>query len=74
MESHESGIHSDKIVGDISYYYPKYRKIPHNLFGRSAQLAKIFGIFEKKNSLGVRSPCCLVFRHTIIYEAAFPFM
>ena len=26
--------------------------------GRSAQSAKIFGIFVKKLSLGVRSPCC----------------
>ena len=28
-------------------YYPKYPKIPGNLFGRSSQLAKIFGILEK---------------------------
>ena len=33
----------------------KYPKIPHNLFGRSAQLARIFEIF-KKISLGFRSP------------------
>ena len=32
-------------------------KIPQNLFGRSAQLTKIFGIFEKKTLIGVRSPC-----------------
>ena len=36
------------------------KKIPHNLFGRSAQSAKIFGIFEKKLSLGVCSPCIMV--------------
>ena len=33
-----------------------YPKIPYNLFRRSAQLAKKFGIFEKKFSLGVRDP------------------
>ena len=32
-------------------------EIPHNIFGRSAQSPKIFwDIFEKKLSLGVRSP------------------
>ena len=32
------------------------QKIPQNLFGSSAQSVKIFGIFEKRLSLGVRSP------------------
>ena len=48
-------INSDTILAD-SLYYQKYPKIPHNLFGQSAQLAIIFGIL-KKLSLGVRSPC-----------------
>ena len=38
-------------------HYKKSPKVPHNLFGRSAQFAKIFGILGKKLSLGVRSPC-----------------
>ena len=54
MKKYRLGIHGDKIWADK--YYPKYPKIPHNLFGRSAQSAKIFWIFEKKLSLGVRSP------------------
>ena len=32
-------------------------KIPQQLFVRSAQSAKIFGIFKKKLLLGVHSPC-----------------
>ena len=35
--------------------YPKYPEIPY-LFSKSSQSDKIFGIFEKKLSLGVRSP------------------
>jgi hypothetical protein len=38
-------------VTKLSKYYQNYPKIPHNLFGRSAQSAKIFGIFEKKLSV-----------------------
>ena len=54
MQNHWLGIHSDKILVDSSTKntLKLYLKI---LFGRSAQSAKIFGIFEKNLSLGVRS-------------------
>ena len=55
MQDHGLGTQSEKFEQII--LYPKYPKIPHNLFCRSAQSAKIFGIFENKLSLGVRSPC-----------------
>ena len=34
----------------------KYPKIPRNLFGQSAQSAKLFGMFKKNLSWGVCSP------------------
>ena len=52
MQNQGLRIHSDKIWGDKHY---------QNLFGQSTQLAKIFGILEKKLSLGVRSPCVYSF-------------
>ena len=60
MQNHWLGIHSDKILVDSSTKntLKLYLKI---LFGRSAQSAKIFGIFEEKILLGVRSPCQLPF-------------
>ena len=39
------GIHSDNIT-------KKFPKIPHDLFGQSAQSDKIFGIFKKKALIG----------------------
>ena len=51
MQNHRLGIHSDKIWADLTTH--NILKIPHNLFGRSAQFTKIFGIFEKKNCFGV---------------------
>ena len=38
------------------WYYQKYPKMSHNIFGQSAQSAKTFMIFLKKLALGVRSP------------------
>ena len=72
MQNHGLGIHIDKIWADSTtkntlIYLKTY----------SADLPnwpKYLGYLKKKLSLGVRSPCRLVFRHTIIYEAAFPFM
>ena len=48
MQNHGLGIHRDKIWADNNNL--KYPKIPHNLFGWSAQSAKIFGILEKKTA------------------------
>ena len=49
------GTKFEQIVSTV--YYTKYPKIPGNLFGRSAQLAKIFGIF-KKTLICVPNLCC----------------
>ena len=51
MQNHWQGIHSDKIWVERSTKntLKLYLKI---LFGRSAQSAKIFGIFGKKHLLG----------------------
>ena len=60
MQNQGLGIHSDKIWADSSTKNTlKYRipKILYNLLGQSAQLAKIYWIFEKKLSLGLRYPC-----------------
>ena len=52
---HRLWIHSD-ILENSTYN----QKIPQNLFSRSAQSTKVFGIFRKILILGVRSPCCRV--------------
>ena len=51
MQIHGLGINSDKIRAD-STAYQRQPKIPQNLFGQSHQSTKIFGIFQKKCSLG----------------------
>ena len=68
MQNQWLGIHRVKILyililvfltqrQNLSRVLQKYHKIPHDFFDRSAQSAKIFGIFRNKLSLGVRCPC-----------------
>ena len=54
MENQGLGIHMVTKFQQI--VLQKIPKIPQNLFGSSAQSVKIFGMFEKRLSFGVRSP------------------
>ena len=53
--SHEQGTHSAKRVLIV---WPKISKTPQKFQSNLSAQAQKFWIFEKKLSLGVRSPCC----------------
>ena len=48
MENYGLGTHSDKMCADKYFNWKYVPQIPHNLFGPSAQIDQLFGIFLKK--------------------------